>query len=85
MGDAEQMQQRGVHVVDVHFVALGIEAVVVGGTVAVAALHPGAGEPHREAPRVVVTPVHAAALHGGRAAEFTAPHDERVIEQSARF
>ena len=71
--DAEQVQERGVHIVDVHLVALGVEAVIVGGAVGEAAFHAGTGHPHSKAPRVVVAPVHAGALHGGCAAEFAAP------------
>ena len=83
--DAEQVQERGVHVVDVHLVLLGVEAVIVGGAVGEAAFHAGTGHPHGKAPRVVVAAVHAGALHGGCAAEFTAPQHQRVVEQPTRL
>ena len=67
------MQQCGVYIMDVHFVALGVEAIVVGGAMRESAFHPAAGHPHCEAPRVMVTAVHARSLHGGRATEFAAP------------
>ena len=49
------------------------------------AFHPAAGHPHCEAPRVMVTAVHARSLHGGRATEFTTPKHKRVFEQPTRL
>ena len=48
-----------------------------------AALDSAAGHPHREAPGIVIAAV--ALLVERRAAEFAAPHHQRVVEQPARF
>jgi hypothetical protein len=53
----EQVEDRGVQVVDVHLVPDGVVAVVVGGAVGVAGLHAAAGQPHGVAVRVVVAAV----------------------------
>src|SRR5688572_3827709 len=78
---SQKIKQGRVQVVDVDLVLGGEEAVVVGSAVAEAALHPAAGQPHREALRVVVAAV--AALNGGSAAELAAPKDQRVLQQPA--
>ena len=55
--EAQQVQDRRVQVVDVDLVLDGVVAVVVGRAVAEAALDAAAGQPHREALRVVVAAV----------------------------
>jgi len=72
-----------VKVVDVGAVFLGVVAEWVGGAVGDAAFDATAGEPDVE-PLHVMIPPHSALvpLGHGRAAEFTAPHDERVLEHS---
>ena len=52
--DAQQVQHRGVQVVDVDLVLHRPEAVVVGGAVDLAAAHAAARQPHGEAVGVVV-------------------------------
>src|SRR5262249_57869824 len=59
----------------------GAQAQLVGGADHLAALHPAAGEPHREAVGVVVAAVGVLAHRG--AAELAAPDHHRVVEQSA--
>src|SRR5262245_38712387 len=59
----------------------GVEAKFIRGAMGAAALDPSAGEPAREAVRMMVTPV--AALGARRAAELGAPDDERFVEQAA--
>ena len=54
MIDAEEMEDRGVHVVHVHLVDRGAVAVGVRFAVRVAAPCPSSGEPVGEAKRVVV-------------------------------
>ncbi len=79
--EAEEVEDRGVQVVDVHAVLLGAEADGVGGAEEGAALDAAAGEPGGEAVGVVVAA--GAALGHGHAAELAAPDDERALEQAA--
>ena len=78
---AQQVQQGGVEVVDVHAVLRRLEAEVVGLAVAHAAARAAAGQEHAETVRVVVATV--AVLAHRRAPELAAPHDQRVFEQAA--
>ena len=80
--EAEQVQHRGVQVVDVDPVLDDVEAEVVGLAERDARLDPAAGQPHREGVRVVVAAV-VAPLDHRRAAELAAPDDQRVVEQPA--
>ena len=77
MVDAQQVQHRGVHVVDGDDVFDGVVAKFVGGSVRRAAFRSAAGHPHREAFDVMVA---SAALCHGRAAEFAGPDHQRVLE-----
>ena len=54
--EAQQVQDRGVQVVNVDLVLRSVVAVVVGRAVAEAAFHAAAGQPHREAFLIVVAP-----------------------------
>ena len=74
------MQDGRVQVVDVDFLLDRGEAELVGRSVCQAALDAAAGQPDAEAVVVVVAAV--APLARGRAAEFAAPEDQRVIEQT---
>ena len=69
------------HVGDVVAVLDGVEAELVGRAVDDAALDAAAGQPGREAVRVVVAAV--AALGTRRSAELRAPDDDRLVEQAA--
>ncbi len=62
------------HTTQTHFVGLADDGAGLDAT---------AGEPHREAVRVVIAAV--TALRHRQAAELGAPDDERGIEQSALF
>src|SRR6185503_16847594 len=66
--DAKQMQHGGVEVVDLALVLDGLVAVFVCGAVDGAAFDTAAGQPDREAERIVIAAV--GALGEGRAAEF---------------
>ena len=81
--EAQQVQDRGVQVVDVDLVFDGGEAEFVGGAVDVAALDAAAGQPHGEAVVVVVAAVEARQLGDRRAAELAAPDHQRAVEQAA--
>jgi hypothetical protein len=60
--EAQQLQDSRVQVVDVHPVLHGLEAEFVGGPVHLATFHPATGEPHREAPVVMVAAVDLARI-----------------------
>src|SRR5262245_9343906 len=80
--ESEEMQYRRVQVVNVDFVLGGKIAVVVGASPAQAPFDAPAGQPHREPLRIVIATI--GALGGRRAAEFTSPPDERVVEKAPR-
>src|SRR5215510_4333156 len=77
------MQDRRVDVVDVRPFFNRAQPDLIRGADDLSAFDTAAGHPHRETPGVVVAPV--AFLVEWRAAEFTAPYDQRRIEQSARL
>ncbi len=81
--EAEEVQQRGVQVVDVDLVGDGSTAVVVGGAEAQAALDAAAGQPHRVTGAVVAAAVGAVLARS--TAEFAAPQHQRVIQQAAQL
>ena len=68
---------------DVAAVLDAFEAELVGRADGLAALHAGAGQPHREAERVVVAARLADAFAGRRAAELAAPDEQRLVPQAA--
>ena len=76
--DAEEMQQGGVQVVDVHTVVQCLEAELVALAVRYATLHASAGEPHHKTVRVVVTT--GAVFADWRAAEFASPYNEGILQ-----
>src|SRR5688572_25322568 len=78
---AQQMQNGGVPVVNVHGVDDGFVAVVVGGAVTHAALDSAAGHPDGVALVVVVAA--GAALGVGSAAKFAGPDYQGVGQQAA--
>ena len=85
--DAKQVQQGGLKIMDVDGVLGGVHSKGVTGTIGDARLHAAAGHPSREGIGMMIAApllaVFHVALQKGRAAKFTAPNDERVIEQPA--
>src|SRR5688500_11094281 len=85
--EAQQMEDRGMQVVDAGRVFLGLEAELVGRAIDGAATDAAAGQPDAEAVVVVVAAklalAIAAQLDRGRAAELAAPNDQRVLEHAA--
>ncbi len=79
--EAEEVEEGGVEVVDVDGVLDGLVAVVVGAAEGEAGLGTAAGHPEGEALGIVVASVGFPAVGG--AAEFAAPDDERVVEETA--
>ena len=87
--DPELVEDGGLEVVDVDLVADGVEADVVGGTVALAGLDSASGHPDCEGVGVVIAApafalVHLA-LEEGSATELAAPNDEGLIEHAPHF
>jgi len=86
--EAEEVQDGGVQVADVHRIFNDVVAEVVGLTVNCAALDPAAGQPHRETARMMVAPVvvfakPALAVNG--AAKLAAPNNQSAVEHAAGF
>ena len=83
--DSHEMKQRRVEVVDVDFVFDCVVTEIVGRSVMVAGFDSGAGEPVREAVRIVISSVLMAAgdpvkeFESGGAAKFAAANDKGVI------
>ena len=82
MFEAKQVENGGVQVVHVDLAGERVMAELVGGAVDEAGLDAAAGEELREAAGVVIASG-AVALGVGRASEFAAPPDQRVLEQTA--
>ena len=79
MVQSHQVENGRMQVMDVDYVLDSVPAEVVGGAVDHASPYAAAGQPHREAERMVL----AAVLSLGRwcATELTSPQDERFVEQ----
>ena len=83
---AEEVEDRGVEVVDRKRVLDDVVTEFVGLAVDLAALGAAAGHPHREAAWVVVATVvilRESALAVDGPPEFSAPDDERIVEHPA--
>src|SRR5579872_3682620 len=81
--DAEQVQDRGVHVVAVGGICRGFVRPLVAFAVRGPALDAASGEPIGEGERVMVPPFRALAAR--HAAKLGGPHHDGVVEQAARF
>ena len=85
----EEVQDRGLEVVDVDRGLDDVEAEIIGCAQGLTGFDSAASEPHRECLRVMVAS-HAPSEVGvgfdhRRAAELAAPDDQRVVEQATRF
>jgi hypothetical protein len=80
---AEQVEHRRVDVVHVGAVGDGVETELVGFADNGAGFRAAAGEPHREGVDVMIATGGVAVFAHGSAAEFAAPDDERVFEETA--
>src|SRR5260221_2615241 len=87
MIEAEQVQDRGLEVVNVDGILDDVKAELVRRAVSQPALHAAAGQPHRVSARMMIAAERTAErgirLDHRRAAEFAAPNHERVVEQAA--
>jgi len=84
--DAQQVEQRRLQIMNVNPVRGNVVAELVGRTVAHARLHPAAGEPNREAARMVVATVivgRQSTLAINRPPELPSPNDQRVVQKPA--
>jgi hypothetical protein len=85
--EAEEVEKRGLQVMDTHLVARDLEAEVVACAVDVSGLHAAASHPDGVAVGVVVAAediaLRGAVLAERRAAELTRAEHERVFEQPA--
>src|SRR5438105_3959308 len=79
---AHQVQDGSVQVGDVAAALDGVEAELVGGADGLATLHARARQPDAEAERVVIAAKFAHAFTRWRAAELTAPYQQRLVPQS---
>ena len=77
---AQQMQNRRVHVVHVNFILDNVIAKIIALSVDGAALNAAASEPHREGVRVMIPTI--ATLSCRRSAKLAAPPDERILQQT---
>src|SRR5205814_887325 len=85
---AEQLEDGRVKVVDVDALLAGAESELVSRADGPPALHAATGEPGREAVRIVVASrafVGVTAVGNRGASKLAAPHDQRAVEQTARF
>src|SRR5207244_10009203 len=88
MVDAQAMEDRRVQVMNVHRVAGNVVAEIVRLAVSQSGLDPAAGEPDREAARMMVAAIilgRERTLAINSPAKLAAPDDESVIEQTPLF
>ena len=79
--DSQQMQNRGVQVVDVHRVLFCKIAKLIGCAVRSSASYTRPGHPHRKAVGMVVAAILLARTLSDRGAtEFASPDDQRIVE-----
>ena len=81
MIEAQQGQQRGMEVIDVHAAFDGAHAEFISGPKRKSLLDAAAGEPHRVAGDIVIPAV--LPLRRGLAPELAAEQDERLLEQTS--
>src|SRR5690554_3990654 len=84
MVETEQMQDRGVKVIERADILYRFLAEFVGHPIANAGLHARPGHPAGESVGVVIASA-CTLLEERHAAELSAPHNQSVVEQSARF
>src|SRR5690349_8788849 len=86
--EAEQVQHRGMEIMNMDGILRDVVGEIVRRSVGQAALDAATGHPQREAARMMITAKAVLldlALAVTRAAELTAPNDQRVVEQAALF
>src|SRR5262245_27883032 len=90
MIETQQLEDRGVEVVNMNRIFNRPKPEIIRGSVNIAASDAAASHPHRKPVVIVVTPVDFSGigagsrkLDSGRAPEFTAPNHERVFKHAA--
>src|ERR1043165_118022 len=82
---SHQRQDGSVQVLDVEGMFDGFGPQIIRGANGDAALDAAAREPHREAVRIVVASGAAGIFRSGLPSNFTAPDDQRFVEQATAF
>src|SRR5205085_12521101 len=89
MVQAQQAENSRVQVMYMHFVLYCLEADVISRTNDLSAMHTTASQPGGESVRVVIPAAAISAIRvsigHGRTAKFSAPNDQRAIQQTTRF
>src|SRR5262245_53864113 len=80
--DSQQVQDRGMQIVNVHPVFDRIVAKLVGGTISDATLHAAACHPHAVPIRVMVTTV---SLGNGCPTKLRSPQNQGVVQETTRL
>src|SRR3954464_13166425 len=86
--NAETAKDRGLNIVNVYGVRDDVVAEIIGFADHGAGLDPASGKPHRETTRMMIAPVvglREVALAVYCAAEFAAPDDQSILQQTAFF
>ena len=81
--NTEQVQQCGVKIMHMHFIALGIESVIVARAVTETAFYSATSHPIGKRMRIVVAAV--VPLCCGCTPEFSAPNHQGIVEHAAGF
>src|SRR6266851_608731 len=79
--ESQQVQDGGVHIVNMHAILDGVVAEFIGCAIYKPGLHASARHPHRVAVRIVIPAV--AKLRPRRAPELPRPDYERILEQTS--
>jgi hypothetical protein len=79
--EAEQMQDRGVEIVDVHGVLNRIEPKFIGATMHMAFLQTATCHPYAEGPIVVIASI-VATLDHRCPSKFATPNNKRIIQHA---
>src|SRR5438034_7667125 len=85
MIDSEQVQNRGVKVINRHWVLTGEVADFVRPAITETFFHARARQKAREGVGMMIPAQSANALSGGTASEFCAPNDQGIFQHAALF
>lgn len=80
---SQQVQNRGMQIMDMHLIAGGVETEVIGGAVTEPCFHSAAGHPIRERMRIVVASI--VSLGRRRSSELGAPNEQRIFQQASQL
>ena len=80
MVDSHEIQDRGMKIVNVHFVFHGPPTEVIGCSMHGSSFYASAGEKHGKSKWMVATPI--LSFERGSTPEFAAPHNKSFIKQA---